>query len=44
MKKEIEDFEEWDRRRVYYNKIIVVASSLIAIAFVWWIIFIGAIK
>ena len=38
------NFEEWDRKRVYYNKILVIIASLIAIVLVWGIIFTGAIK
>ena len=33
-----------DRKRVYYNKILVIIASLIAIVLVWGIIFTGAIK
>ncbi len=33
-----------DRKRVYYNKILVIIASLIAIVLVWGIIFTGTIK
>jgi len=38
------NFEEWDRKRVYYNKILIIIASLIAIALVWGIIVTGGIK
>ncbi len=44
MKKENESFEDWDRRRVYWNKIIFIIAALISMSFVWYIIIIGAIK
>ncbi len=38
------NFEEWDRKRAYYNKILFIIASLIAIALVWGMIVTGVIK